>query len=768
MIRALALAWLLVVTAAGAYLTWRIDAGLVFRTDLLALLPRDEHDTVWQGAAGTLTRALSSRVVLLVGDTDHDAARSAAAALSARLVAAGIAKPVTGGIDRARLQQIGALYLPYRHGLLSADDRAALLSGHADEVAMRALSRVFGFVGLTDGGLVRQDPFLTLPSFFADLPLPLSKLTPDGGGLAADEGDVRWFLVAVQLTGEPYAMAEQNRLTALIGDEMAHQTAAHPGLRLQRLGAAFFAKAGADEAMRETSAIGILSTIGTILVVLAAFRALAPLCLSLLVIGVGVLTALSASLLIFQELHVGALLFGVSLIGVAVDYSLQYCAETFGRPAPPRVRLARVLTGISIGTATTVIGYLTLLLAPFPGLHQIAAFSAVGLVGAWLTVVLWLPMLDRSAPARHGRRMLAGASAFLAFWHADRNAWPRRGLLAMLGLAAAFGLPRIHADDDIRRMQSLSPALLAEQQHVQALIGSATSNQFFLVRAADTEAALRLEEALAARLAPLVRDHALDGFQSLARFAPSAARQRENRALVRAELGGPRLEVQAKRLHLIAVPAPLGDDAPFLTVGDVLLPDVPFGFLSLLRLSDTPRAVLHVVMLDGVRDPRRVAAAAAGLDGVRFTDPAADFSVLLGQYRDRAMLLLALSAGLMAPLLVWRHGWRRGLRVMVPPLIAVALAVPLRAAGGAAFSFFDAMALVLVLSIGVDYAVFRAESDGERQPITMLAVILAAGTALMSFGLLAMSGAAAVHDFGATMLVGILLALLFAPLARRR
>ena len=122
----------------------------------------------------------------------------------------------------------------------------------------------------------------------------------------------------------------------------------------------------------------------------------------------------------------------------------------------------------------------------------------------------------------------------------------------------------------------------------------------------------------------------------------------------------------------------------------------------------------------------------------------------------------------MAPLLVWRYGWRHGAWGFLPPALAAVLTVPLRALGGANFNFFDAMGLVLVLSVGMDYAVFCAESLGERRPVTVLAVLLAASTALMSCGLLALSQAAAVSHFGATMTVGILLSLMFAPLACRR
>ena len=120
----------------------------------------------------------------------------------------------------------------------------------------------------------------------------------------------------------------------------------------------------------------------------------------------------------------------------------------------------------------------------------------------------------------------------------------------------------------------------------------------------------------------------------------------------------------------------------------------------------------------------------------------------------------------MAPLLIWRYGLRKGLWVMIPPLLAVILAPSFRALAGGAFTFFDAMALVLVLSIGVDYAVFCAETSEERKPVTLLAVTMAACTALLSFGLLALSKVAAVHAFGATMTLGVLLSFLFAPMVR--
>jgi len=112
-------------------------------------------------------------------------------------------------------------------------------------------------------------------------------------------------------------------------------------------------------------------------------------------------------------------------------------------------------------------------------------------------------------------------------------------------------------------------------------------------------------------------------------------------------------------------------------------------------------------------------------------------------------------------------GWKGAGWVMAPPVIAILLAPALLMLVGQSFTFFHAMALVLLLSIANDYAVFSAESAAARRSVTLLAVWMAAMTTLLSFGLLAVSGVPAVHNFGSTMLIGILLAFFAAPLASR-
>src|ERR1700679_3128362 len=99
MMRGASLAWLVVVLIAGSYLAWRVETGLTFRTDLMALLPMDEQDAAMQGAQETVTQALSRQIVLLAGHADRDTARAAAQTLGDALVRSGLVKLTDTGID---------------------------------------------------------------------------------------------------------------------------------------------------------------------------------------------------------------------------------------------------------------------------------------------------------------------------------------------------------------------------------------------------------------------------------------------------------------------------------------------------------------------------------------------------------------------------------------------------------------------------------------------------------------------------------------------
>lgn len=763
--RVLALVWVTLVVTAAAHLGYQAHKGIGLDTDLLALLPQDESDPAIRQAKAIISNDLSRQVLILAGHTEPLKARKAATKLAVGLDATGLfeKEPAAG---TSGLEKLAGLYAPYRDGLLSDADRQRLQRGEGKAIADRALAQAFGLIGVGDAKLIQNDPFMLLPAFLASLPAPMPRVSVDDGMLTVQGDGKTWVLITRNLKSEAFALNVQDRLTSDLDKTISEIEAVEPETEFRRLGAVFFAHAGAKTGMSEATRISGIAITAVVLMIVFVFRAVGPLWQSLIAIGIGLVCGLSVTLLFFDRVHIVALIFGSTLIGTTVDYSLHFFCEAFGQEkSSSHQRLNHVLPALSLGALTTVIGYSILFLAPFPGLRQIAVFSVVGILASFATVILWLPFLDRRQSVNHGAKYLRVADGIWRFWERTDLRNIQIGILVVLAMLGAVGLAQISSLDDIRRMQTLSPVLMAEQQKIQALTGRAVTTQYYLVQAPDHEIALAREELLLGRLNKLQAAGVVGAVYAPAQFVPSTSRQRENARIVSEKLEVPYL---TRQLSLLGMPMPEKSNSPttqFLSLNQVVnaLP-----MLRNLLLPDRTEGVTHVVLLESATGIGKLRLAVEGIEGISFVDPAVEITGLFGKYRRWAIALLAGSIALMVIALGMRYGFRRAGRVMVPPAAGVVLAPGLLALAGHQFSFFDAMALILVLAIGVDYAIFCAETKGPRRSQTMLAVTLATLTSLLSFGLLAFSETYAVHTFGLTMMTGIFLVFLLAPLAADR
>src|SRR3546814_16119926 len=117
------------------------------------------------------------------------------------------------------------------------------------------------------------------------------------------------------------------------------------------------------------------------------FRSLRPFFMGALGVGVGCLAGFAACLGIFGQVHLMTLVFGASLVGISIDYALHYFCERMaeGESRGPREATERVFPGITLVLAPSVIGFVGILIAPFPGLREMAVLDRKGIV--WGRVV---------------------------------------------------------------------------------------------------------------------------------------------------------------------------------------------------------------------------------------------------------------------------------------------------------------------------------------------------------------------------------------------
>jgi predicted exporter len=750
--RLLAIGWLLLVIALIAHQVqfWRASR---LDTDVMALLPTSERTATADRVLRQLTDGVSREIVVLVGGSDWARTRAAAQRFSqATSGGSALLKPVDK-IAAFDFDAALAFYRPWRDGLLTDAQREALRTTNADMLAQQALTRLYQFSTgprLTDWA---SDPLGLWQNWWLSRAAVTRVHERDGLATVTGEGK-DWVLLTYRITKPAFSANGSTDYGDLLHAAEAAARQGDDGVRVVTAGIPLHAEAAAAQANWEMNVIGWGSLAAVLLLVWLAFRSLRPIVLVGLSLLIGTAAAISATAIVFDRVHLITLVFGASLVGVAEDFGIHYFVtrQAMPRATPPAV-MRFLAPGLALALSTSVVAYLALGIAPFPGLRQMALFSAVGLITAFLTVLFWFPLLDRGnlRPTRLST-WLADSLARWPYARNDRRTWLALGVLMLF---IVTGIWQVRVADDIRQLQSSPPALIEAQRTAGQLLGTPSPAQFILVRGATPDEVLAREEAIKAGLADAIRRGDLAGFIAISDWVPSAGRQQADAALADRQEAAIRARVASAVGGSIAPPAPsarAGDAVLTLpawlanpvseTLRHLWLGREGNGFASVMLL----RGLDHVSAIDGI------AASVRQVPGAEWVDRVADISFLLHHYRVLMSWFLLAGAVGVALLLWWRYG-RSGWRALVPTLLAAAFSVAVLGWTGVPLQLFSVLALALLLGVGVDYGIFLLEHPGDG--VSWTAIVLGAASTLLAFGLLALSSTPALHAFGATMLSGV-------------
>jgi predicted exporter len=750
--RLLAIGWLLLVIALIAHQVqfWRASR---LDTDVMALLPTSERTATADRVLRQLTDGVSREIVVLVGGSDWARTRAAAQRFSqATSGGSALLKPVDK-IAAFDFDAALAFYRPWRDGLLTDAQREALRTTNADTLAQQALTRLYQFSTgprLTDWA---SDPLGLWQNWWLSRAAVTRVHERDGLATVTGEGK-DWVLLTYRITKPAFSANGSTDYGDLLHAAEAAARQGDDGVRVVTAGIPLHAEAAAAQANWEMNVIGWGSLAAVLLLVWLAFRSLRPIVLVGLSLLIGTAAAISATAIVFDRVHLITLVFGASLVGVAEDFGIHYFVtrQAMPRATPPAV-MRFLAPGLALALSTSVVAYLALGIAPFPGLRQMALFSAVGLITAFLTVLFWFPLLDRGnlRPTRLST-WLADSLARWPYARNDRRTWLALGVLMLFIVS---GIWQVRVADDIRQLQSSPPALIEAQRTAGQLLGTPSPAQFILVRGATPDEVLAREEAIKAGLADAIRRGDLAGFIAISDWVPSAGRQQADAALADRQEAAIRARVASAVGGSIAPPAPsarAGDAVLTLpawlanpvseTLRHLWLGREGNGFASVMLL----RGLEHVSAIPGI------AASVRQVPGAEWVDRVADISFLLHHYRVLMSWFLLAGAVGVALLLWWRYG-RSGWRALVPTLLAAAFSVAVLGWTGVPLQLFSVLALALLLGVGVDYGIFLLEHPGDG--VSWTAIVLGAASTLLAFGLLALSSTPALHAFGATMLSGV-------------
>ena len=541
--------------------------------------------------------------------------------------------------------------------------------------------------------------------------------------------------------------------------------ATNPGpARLIVSGPAVFAREAASGIRSDVRLLSIVSGILVLALLLWRFRSLSV--LMAIAVPIVLSTAMAALVtgLVFGFVHGIALGFGMTMLGVTVDYPVLLIGHRkLGEPAAGT--LHRIGRAFALTVACAALGLTGMVFAGFPGIAQLGLFAVTGVLAAAAATRLILPRLIVAANLAP---VWAGDPGRLLQVEQLR----RYRLWGLLPVAAAaivlLGMGGPRWEGDVSNLSPVPHAALAQDAELRREIGAPDLGDVLVIRGPGAESVLTQQEALLPRIDALVATHAISGYEAAARLLPSAATQHARQAAL------PDAATLQASIATAAQGLPFRPDAfaPFAAAVEAARTAAPVTPAEL----DTPAIKARLqpllfrrdgswfapIAFNGATGPAPLAALAES--GGLFVDMHAETDSLVSGGAARAGWWLA--GGAAAALLAMLAGLRQ-------PLMVARIALAIGAAGlftvavltvfGVRLSLIHLVALQFTAGVGLDYALFyaRRQLDEEERARTLRTLTTCNAMTLLTFGLLAVCRTPLLQSIGITVAIGAVSAMCF-------
>jgi len=594
-------------------------------------------------------------------------------------------------------------------------------------------------------GVIARDPFLAT----LDILRRLVPVNLDGDMWFAEDGSAvlmaETHATALDLTAQAEAIAAVNTAFSQIPGASA--------LKLELTGVGAFGIELQKTIRAEAKKRSILATSALFLVLFVFYRSPRLLMLATLPIGLGFLVGLALVSLMFSEVHGITLAFGFTLLGIALDYPIHLFSHSQHENA--KVAISRIWPTMRLGAASTAVAYLAIALSGSKGLAQLGIFTASGVIVAVLATRAWLPALMTNPVSRTppvGAEMQEPALGYL-----PALLIPGLALLMMYG----FSEGRLW-DDSLSSMSPVPETRLQADILLRSAAATPDMRYQVVLHSPTLEELLRDSELVDVLLQAAVDDGLLADWQSISQLLPSQRLQQLRQDAI------PRTDILQNRLDAALVNTPFRDAAfaPFIEQAGrskSLPPLLPASFentpLSSWLQSHLVQLGEQWVSLISLSQPRPVELAGRISEWkikADLVDLQQSSSGLMREYRSGAMKTIALAAILIIALLLFQQiKVRRILWIVQTVIASLVVTVAVVTTTHGSLTVIHLVALLLVLGLGLDYALFfsRSETLNERKA-TNQAVLVCAVSTTVAFGVLAGSSIPVLKYLGLTVACG--------------
>ncbi len=505
----------------------------------------------------------------------------------------------------------------------------------------------------------------------------------------------------------------------------------------------------------EAQLFSMAATIALILFLLIMYKSPRYVLLSTIPLLSALLGGTIAVLLVFSHIHGITIAFGITILGITIDYPIHVFSHL-------RSNDRRFWGTIYTGAITTIIAFAIFFYTDIAGLAELGLFTLSGIASAVITtrwiIPLWVTGSEQPKPA-----LLSHISSL--------SRTPRLFvfLLVCSVVVFAFTSNKLRWQDDLSVLSPLPDGLLDERNWILEQLGNFDDHRYIIAIQNDNlEDVLTQSEQLEVRLEHALNAGIISYYDSPTRYLPSKAKQKQR------QLALPTQEQLQQRLvqAVSKIPFKKGLFSPFLqdveesrtsTLQNITTIDSPLikTKLESLLFAETDGGWLSIIPLSGVSNEQLLQQSIQEQlsSNVMLIDMKTHTSNMVRNFRHTAGERVIIGAVLMLlSLLLSIRNMKRLGRIILSLAIALLLTVSLLMLLNIELSLFHLISLLLVMGIGLDYALFFSldNKTPTNQSNTLAAVTICAVSTMTVFGILAFSQLYVLKAIGLTTTLGVI------------
>ncbi|MBQ0052315.1 MAG: hypothetical protein KBT11_09690 [Treponema sp.] len=653
----------------------------------------------------------------------------------------------------------------YRYQLLSEENCAQLSSDDgAEEFAQTSLEKIFGGFSLTGFDNLQNDPFLldevNLTRFLSAISDAGTSMQPKDGVLASKFKD-RWYIM---LRGELVPSAtklasKENAVPDIYATCLPLET---DGVRFVFSGTTFHSFKSSSSAATEISIISTVSMLAVLVILLAVFRTGIPIICSFASIFIAMIVSFCATHLVFGNLHLMTLIFGTSLIGSSIDYSLHYFINWKANKTLTRtIRIRRhIFAGLILSLISTEICYAMLLGAPFTMLKQMALFSFVGIFSSFLTATGMFPLFKIPAEEKRIIPIYEKLNEKLS-GRSFKKLSVAVPLVIFVSTLVILGInhSKVKIQNNISNLYKMEGRLKDDTfLAFQVLNYNPTS---WLIVSGDTmEEVLQTEEKLASQIP--------DTFISTSKFIPSIKSQKKSieSAKKLLQFAPSQFEYfgfdeEGSKIACKEMESFLSEAPAYLTPEN-RLPSTLQSLLNMIWIGKVDSKYYSIMLPSAISEESAYIKIASENENVYYENKVKDISSSLDHLTNLIVMMFCLSFVVIIVIMKFFYTWKETLKIASIPVLSVLVILSVFTIAGLKLEFFCITGIILVFGLGLDYVIYKLENKSNS--LETFAIALSFVTTALSFGALALSSFVPVHVLGLSIFSGLITAFICAIL----